>query len=131
MVDDGLPHDPAHHVERDLRTNLVRVTAPGFWTPDQLSDNMARTERVLAAVRAKGLPVRVLVDLRRSRVQSGETAERIRANSLRMYRPDDKVALVVASELARMQAKRLQAGVANRAAFLSVAEAEAWLTGSV
>lgn len=127
MASEAMPPDGDHRVELDPRTNTVRVTAPGFWTPEQLTANMVKTERVLAAARSSGRQLRVLIDLRRSRVQSGETADRIRVNSQRMYRPEDRVVLVVGSELAKMQAKRLQAGAPNRGAFLTMPEAETWL----
>ncbi len=68
----------------------------------------------------------MLVDLRKSPVQSVETAGRIKAATSRIYKPGDRIAIVVQSSLVKTQMRQV-VDVTTVELFISIDAAEMWL----
>jgi hypothetical protein len=113
-------------IEVDPVGGLVRVTGRGFWTRIYAEQHFSRLDMVLRGIRMAGLKVRVLVDLREAVVQPADTAERISRATGELYRPEDRIAIVVGSSLAKMQMRRT-VRAANHDFFVSPSAAELWL----
>ncbi|GGB39383.1 hypothetical protein GCM10011380_31100 [Sphingomonas metalli] len=106
-------------------TNFLRVVGRGFWTMDYVAEHMVEFERILDEARTRGR-TRTLVDIRLAAVQSPDVAGYVHGVIRDMYRPPDKAAILVASNLALLQMKRGLNPVTH-AAFLSFDEAMRWL----
>jgi hypothetical protein len=63
----------------------------------------------LGNMRRSGRPVRVFVDLRDCLTQSAEVAEIIKQRTKTIYRPGDRVAILAASSILKLQLKRIHA----------------------
>jgi hypothetical protein len=111
----------------DERTGVLRASATGFWSAEDA--DRFRDELRVRAVDAKQRSgrLRLLVDGTGSQVQKPEVTNRLATLAADLIQsPDDRIAVVVGSNLIKMQAERiLQSDGAQ--AFLSSAEAKAWL----
>lgn len=113
-------------IDPDHIVGVVRVRGVGMWTPQQAQvyfDDMARITR---PTRAIGSPVRVLIDLRDTPVQSAATADAMANGSFSYDRQTDRVAFICQSKLFAMQLKRSVPAVIS-AYFEDEAEALTWL----
>ena len=107
-------------------SGVIHVVGSGCWTPDT-SDSHARELQVLIdGCRARGLDIRVLCDLRAMAVDCSKLIAHSRKNAARIYRPEDRIAVVVKTSLAKMQLRR-GGSVGNVQMFLSIDAAETWL----
>jgi hypothetical protein len=91
---------------RDVH-GIIAVWGWGSWTPDYTDAHFAELGRHIAEVRAAGLPVRVMVNLQKTGEQSHATIDRIRAGADAIYRPGDRIALIVGSSQMKAQMSRL------------------------
>jgi hypothetical protein len=107
-------------------SGIIRVVGQGMWTADQACAFFARLERQIAARAEDQRPVRVLVDLRQSQVQTLETADAMTSGTSRFHRLDEYVAVVSPSALHRMQVKAT-ARARHLGLFQDMNEAHAWL----
>ncbi|HMO74960.1 MAG TPA: STAS/SEC14 domain-containing protein [Sphingopyxis sp.] len=112
-------------IETD-ETGVISVVASGFWSADDLEGHFVDLKTAVEAARARFGVVRVLVDLRASRVQSQEVFDRLREATSATYGERDRIAIVAESTLLTMQMRRLDAK-AGRAAFADVRTARDWL----
>ena len=103
----------------------VAVQGTGYWSPAYLDAHFAELADILVRLR-KQRKVRVLVDLTQAAVQSAGTAERLSHWTSKIYREEDRVAIVLASSLIKAQMRRV-AIIANRELFLSRTAAMTWL----
>ena len=98
----------------------------GVWAPAQIDAFFCEFEVVTVDGRARFGAIRVLLDLRLALVSGREGFDRMVAGTQRIYRPEDRLAMVVQSTLVKMQMRRLQFR-AQTAYFTSVYAARAWL----
>lgn len=104
----------------------ILVTGSGLWTPDQVETHFGKLDRELRAMRARVGGARVLVDLRKAKVQTAEAAEKMKSWTGRIYRAEDQVAVICGTALLSMQIKH-QAKVYNLRTFTDRQAATAWL----
>ena len=116
-----------YEIRHDHALEIIRVGGIGIQRVEDADRYLAELGRTVAAMRARIGVVRLLADLRNSPVRSQPVAERIRLGNLSLYRPGDRVALLVESSLMKMQLRRnLVPEYQN--IFMSVNAAETWLT---
>jgi hypothetical protein len=111
----------------DERLGVIRTDVRGFWQTADAAAYFDHLARFINAARRRFGAAKVLVNRRENSVQSAEVAELMRAANARLYRPTDRLAIVTGSSLLLMQMRRLFSHPGSRA-FLSLEEAEAWLT---
>ena len=111
-------HDPAR--------NLITVVGEGFWSLDYIRKHIRDFETVLLRARDLDRPSRTLVDLRDAAIQSPEVAQLLHDAMCRMYRAPERAALIVASNLMKMQMKR-GFNPETHAVFISASAAQLWL----
>jgi len=115
-------------VKYDTATGIIRCVAGGFLTAaDVQRFSVAVHESVQRCLRERGA-VRMLVLSPETQVQTAETLEAAQRAKQKLG-PDYRIATVVTSPLAKLQAARVLASDRDRA-FTSEAEALAWLTAS-
>lgn len=115
-----------YEIIRDDRLKIVRIDRIGVQQLADVDRYLAVLGDVVRDVRLRFGRVRVLADLRNSPVRTQEAAERMRLGNLALYRPGDRVALIVESSLLKMQLRRTLVEYQN--IFLSPHAAETWLT---
>lgn len=113
-------------IDVDCATGLVHVVGTGFWSPASITAHFNLLEQRLKAVRARHGMVRALIDLRNAPVQSPETASIIQQATTRIYRPEDRIAIVRSSLLLDLQMKR-SVDASPLQTFTTIDEAKAWL----
>jgi hypothetical protein len=113
-------------IDADRIDGIIHVTGIGFWTPEQVDRHFGQLRRVIDARRVPGDDVRVLVDLRAAPAQSPETAARIGLATETIYEASDRVAIVLASSLAKLQMRRVVQR-ARHEMFISPDAALTWL----
>jgi hypothetical protein len=111
----------------DEQVGIVRIVGRGFWTEAMIDSHFGELGRLVERVRGRGDDILALVDLGGAPVQRPGVAARITAHTRRIYRPEDRIAIVVGSSLVKMQIKRAVEGL-NLEAFLSPDAALTWLT---
>jgi hypothetical protein len=109
----------------DARLGLVKVRGSGFWSVSQVKAHFASYMDSLSELHRRGLKLSIIVDLRESAAQSREVSDVLHSIGLDIYRPDDRIAMVVASSLVKMQMRRVLVAD-NHEFFLSVEAAERW-----
>lgn len=110
----------------DETAGIIRTTACGFWRIEEATNYLEILKRFVSDLRQRSLRVRVLGNLVDAPVQSEAVATLFEAAHTTIYRHEDRLALVLKSQIARGQwQRRLQAQV-----FTDSAEAEAWLLAS-
>jgi hypothetical protein len=113
-------------IRYDAEREIIRIARLGVQNVDDVERYLKELSRVVCEMRARCGRVRLLADLRYSPVRTSAVAERIRVANLALYRPGDRVALLVESSLLKMQLRRnLVPDYQN--IFLSPTAAEIWL----
>jgi hypothetical protein len=110
----------------DEEAEIIVVTARGFWSMGPLERHFDEFAEVVADQRASGWTIRVLVDLREADVQLGEVIKRVIVRTAQVYEPHDRLAIVIASSLSKMQLRHIAARI-DRKFFISIDAARAWL----
>ena len=105
---------------------VIRVAGCGLVSIDNTDRHFEELERTLIRARSQSRQIRVLVDLRAISVQSHAVAERIAFWTKRVFRQEDRVAIIVASSIVKAQMRRV-AFIAQRETFLSETAAGEWL----
>lgn len=108
-------------------SGLIRVMGRGQWSTAQVGVHFAALRNLLRQRRATGEPVRVMIDLRESEVQSLDTMDSISDARANLYAPEERVATIVESSTLRAQLKTVGT-TENRAFFLSPTAARIWLS---
>ncbi|MBA2933820.1 hypothetical protein HZF05_06865 [Sphingomonas sp. CGMCC 1.13654] len=112
----------------DAAGGLVRTLCAGFLTIEDVRRWGAQLPVANAEARRAGKPVLHLVIALDSPVQSGDVIAEFATIDIHPVGPQDRMAVVVSSNLAKMQAARNFADGRERG-FLDEAEAIAWLRG--
>lgn len=113
-------------IEIDSATTIVRVFGSGMWPEPYARAHFEELDRTLRRLRSRGSPLRVLVDIRDAVVQKPETAQCVSAATNNIYRSCDRIAIVVASSLLKLQIRRSTDTGLHRL-FSSYNAAETWL----
>lgn len=116
--------DIGFEIEPD--SGLFLVHCRGMWSPRQADAHFAAMETAIEAARVTRRPVRVLVDLRGSRVQSQTTSQAMAEGNTRIHRHTDRIAFVYDSALQALQVKR-DVTIPRIAFFESMEEARHWI----
>lgn len=112
--------------EVDQANGVIRATASGFWSVAQVDAHFAMLALSVRAIQQRGLAVSVIVDLRTAApAQSQEVSVRLKAGITGIYHTGDRVALVLATSLAKMQMRRIVESEFHDF-FLSPVAAERW-----
>ncbi|WP_109809076.1 hypothetical protein [Sphingosinithalassobacter portus] len=123
--------DTAESTALDIRATfedgVLRVTGSGAWNRMQLTGHFARLHELIRPVRERGEPLLALIDMRGITEMPDEIVAVIDRETARLYQEQDRVAVMVASSLVKMQMKRA-AEKAQREFFLSAKAALTWLT---
>lgn len=114
------------NVGTDPNTRVVRVTCSGFWLHDEAMLYLGQIADEVGAVRVHERNVRVLVDNRHAAVQTFEVIGEVGTMLGNIYKPADRLAIIVGSVLLKRQMERLPA-VAMTRIFGALKEAEDWL----
>ena len=111
-------------------SGVIHVSGSGRWTKAR-SDTHSRELRALVEdCRARGLDIRVLCDLRAMAVDCADLLEHSGRSSRKIYRPKDRIAILVKTSLAKMQLRRGDS-IGNVEMFLSTDAAKTWLNAYV
>lgn len=113
-------------LEHDGQTGVIRITGRGVWTASAANEHFTAVAEKLLQTRARGLPIRVLVDLREAAHQSLDSLDRLRWWTANLYRSGDRIAIVVASSVVKSSFRYVPVG-ATRELFLSEKAARDWL----
>jgi len=110
----------------DWPSGAIRVTAVGFWAPDQASDHFAHYASCVRRIHQDGLPARVMIDFRQGVAQANSMIEGVSKGIEGLYRAGDRIAILEGGSILKMQLKRLLASEEYKF-FTDELEAESWL----
>lgn len=122
-----LPSPPAYTIEGDAGNGLIRIMVEGFFDLDTLSRHFAENAACVSLWRSQRRPIRVLVDAVNHHPHSPERMALVQRSIQRIYAPGDRVAVVVASNLAKMQLRQGLGQEEIMHFFVSNAAAMTWL----
>ena len=117
---------PFYSLRLDEDLGVVRAVTCGLWTSAEADEYIDNLARFVSDSRDRYGRAKVLVDRRRSPVQTSEVADRFGEANRTLYRPDDRLAIVVDSYLLKGQVRRRFVHEGAKA-FLSYDAAETWL----
>ena len=110
----------------DTARGVVEINGCGFWSAAVVDEHFTELAIRVDQLRRTTQMIRVLVDLTEAMVQTAETTERLKYETRRIWRSDDRIATVVRSTLAGMQINRA-VDVTNHRTFMNMADAQGWL----
>lgn len=113
-------------VDYDHESGLITCTCAGFLTIADVQSYEKELREAMPRSRQRFGHLRILVISIDSCVQSAEVMEAVARGRIPMTAPDDRMAVVVSSNLAKFQAARFFTSDKEKA-FTSKAEAVAWL----
>ncbi|WBO21487.1 hypothetical protein [Sphingomonas abietis] len=119
--------DGAMDVHYDDERRIIRIDCHGVWTPAQVDACFDELKTLIGEMRTRLNRVRVFVDRRLAVPQPMPTVERLKQHVMQEYRPNDRIAVVVDSSLAKMQL-RDQLDPQTHKLFLSGHAAATWLS---
>lgn len=111
------------------RTGILHVHVNGSWTLPEVDRYAREAGPRFARARQDFGSLRLLVDLSATRILSQEVIDPLARAGMQYSRADDRVAIVVASMLMKLQMKRM-IGDAPAPIFLAADEAAAWLVST-
>jgi hypothetical protein len=106
--------------------NILKVVGAGIWTLSLLHLHWRPFEALVRQARRRYGQIRVHYDVRAARVQSPEVNKLLAEVVEKLYRPYDRLAIIVASETLRVQMREVERR-ATTEIFLSPETAERWL----
>jgi hypothetical protein len=113
-------------VAYDHQEGIVRCVITGFLSVDDLTVFRRELTDAVRIARTRGNVVRILFDGSNSTVQTAEVVAKMKEVGTNIRGPNDFFAIIVASNLMKMQAKR-NLSDENEEVFLSASAAETWL----
>ena len=113
-------------VGTDPVTRVVRIGCSGFWLHDEAKLYLGQIADEVGAARVHGKNVRALVDNRNAAVQTFGIIGEVSNMLAEVYKPADRMAILVESVLLKRQMERLPT-VAITRVFVTLKEAEDWL----
>lgn len=127
VVEATPPPPGALETHFDDKRRMIRIDCHGVWTPAQVDACFEELKTLVEEMRTRLNRVRVFVDRRQAVPQPDATVERLKIHTKRGYQPEDRIAVVVDSSLAKMQL-RDQLDPQTHKLFLSENAASTWLT---
>ncbi len=118
---------PAYVIEEDVRNGVIKMTVQGFFDLETLRRHFDENDGIVRKWRSLGRPIRVLIDAVNLLPHTPEGQALVQSSTKRIYVPGDRVALLVGSNLVKMQMRRAltQGEVINF--FVSANAAMTWL----
>jgi len=113
-------------VSTQADSNLILIVGRGVWTKPVLAAHFSQLDHALQSKRRRFQNTRILCDVSERAEQTPEILEVIRIGTLDLYTATDRLALVTASSLMKMQLRQ-QFDHNNIAYFVSVETAKTWL----
>jgi len=108
---------------------VISIEGRGLFTAEDVASHFRQLGTIISRHHASGQVVRALIDLKGAAIQPMGIATSIAEATNRLYsKPTDRVAILVASSLLKMQLKRIHADRPFEI-FISEAEARAFLQG--
>lgn len=117
---------PFFTLKLDASVAIIRATTIGFWSVETVVAYITQLERFVVDSQNRFGRAKVLVDRRQTPIQAPDVADRLGKLNGTLYRSDDRLALVVDSNLAKGQMRRRFVHEGSKA-FLSYEAAETWL----
>ena len=111
----------------DEAAGLARGVARGTWSIEETAHYCADLRAVVARSRQLCGRVRVLLDRREISLQSADVCALLADANRTIFAGDDKIALVVATSLAKTSLRHRMPHAGTKA-FLSMSAAETWLS---
>jgi hypothetical protein len=102
------------HITPEWAKGIIGIEGRGSWTEDEAKSHFDRLAVVVADFRVRVGPVRALVDMRAMLPQSDEVGEIVRTSTARIYRVDDRIALLVSTVVQGEQLTQLTAELNTR-----------------
>lgn len=112
----------------DPVTGIVHSRSVGLLTIEEVGSATRRTRELMQRARDEHGRALYLVDARETMVQPREVIEEIERWGSFLDHPDDRMAVVLASTLSKLQTERVFRSDQERA-FLSIEAARDWLVG--
>lgn len=111
--------------EADERLAVLRVKSSGFWSVRQIATYFQNYNACVARWHERQMTVTSICDLREAAAQSQEVTDLLSRSVSGVYKPGDRVAMIVANSLVKMQMRRILDGEYHEF-FLSLAAGEQW-----
>ena len=121
--------DPSYAIVEDHVLGVIRMRVVGFFDLATLHRHFDDNGAVVSEWRDAGRAIRVFIDAAGLMPHTPEGQACVQAETARIYRPGDQVAVRVASALIRMQMRRALREGDVLEFFTSESEALAWLAG--
>ena len=119
---------PAHTITEDDRLGIIHIVVAGFFDRKTLDEHFAVKKRIVERWRADGRPICVLIDAVSLKPHSAENQSYVQEAVANIYRPSDRVALLLESSLIKMQMRRSLSHGELSNYFISKHAAITWLT---
>lgn len=111
--------------EADDRLAVLRVVSSGFWSVRQIATYFQNYNACIARWHGRQMNVTAICDLREAATQSQEVTDLLSRSISGIYKPGDRVAMIVANSLVKMQMRRVLDGQYHEF-FLSLPAGEQW-----
>lgn len=118
---------PKYRIEEDRLQEAIFISVDGFFDLRTLRNHFAENATVVKRWRATGRPIRVLINAIDLRPHSPEGQACVQEATSRIYRPGDRVAILVSSSLVKMQMRRALSHGEVLNFFISENAAVTWL----
>ncbi|QQV77395.1 hypothetical protein H5J25_00725 [Sphingomonas aliaeris] len=127
MFSSSLADKPRYRIEEDRLQEAIFINVSGFFDLSTLRDHFANNAAVVKRWRAAGRPIRVLINAVDLKPHSPEGQACVQDATSRIYRPGDRVAILVSSSLVKMQMRRALSRGEILNFFISENAAVTWL----
>ena len=118
---------PHYEIVEDRLQGAISISVAGFFDLPTLRDHFADNAAVVKRWRATGRPIRVLINAVDLKPHSPEGQACVQDATGRIYRPGDRVAILVSSSLVKMQMRRALSHGEILNFFISENAAVTWL----
>ncbi len=105
--------------------DVIHAEVNGFWSLGDVANYLRHLSRMIATMRSEYRRARVIVDARQLPVQSADVIKTFKAAN-DLFLEGDRVAIIVASSLLKMQLSRSIEGYETKV-FISIDAAKTWL----
>jgi len=118
--------EPSLPLVRVEHGGLIRISPNRFHTAAELIEHFSKLPAKFETFRKRSKIVRVILDLRGGNVLGPEAGKIVQENTVRIYRSEDRLTILLDSQLVKLQTRRVVGGPSTQH-FSSVADAENWL----
>lgn len=110
----------------DWPRGTIRCLSSGFWSCDQAKRHFEAYVSCVREIHRRGTPAYIVVDLRTAAAQSQQVTTILHDAVEGLYKPGDRIAMVMGNSVAKMQMRRLLQPEYHEF-FLSLNAAEKWV----